>query len=127
MFATAIHFHPSLIFAGKARSLPLEWYAPGACAVKLFTVVMNTAVLTRKCSIRVGLQILDEVNGRDKHTSLQYFRNKSFVEQAPVFNWSKVKWLFQLIYSKNLNKIQTSKTHADWVFLTDRKTIIIVF
>ncbi len=24
MFATAIHFRPSLIFAGKARSLPLE-------------------------------------------------------------------------------------------------------
>ena len=25
MFATAIYFHPSLIFAGKASSLPLEW------------------------------------------------------------------------------------------------------
>ncbi len=25
MFATAIHFHFSLIFAGKARSIPLEW------------------------------------------------------------------------------------------------------
>ncbi len=25
MFATDIHFHPSLIFEGMARSLPLEW------------------------------------------------------------------------------------------------------
>ncbi len=25
VFATAIHFHPSLIFADQARSLPLEW------------------------------------------------------------------------------------------------------
>jgi hypothetical protein len=25
VFSTVIHFHPSLIFAGKAWSLPLEW------------------------------------------------------------------------------------------------------
>ncbi len=25
MFATFIHFHPSLIFVGVARSLPIEW------------------------------------------------------------------------------------------------------
>ncbi len=25
MFATALRFHPSLTFVGKARSLPLEW------------------------------------------------------------------------------------------------------
>ncbi len=25
VFVTAIHFHHSLLFVGKARSLPLEW------------------------------------------------------------------------------------------------------
>jgi len=27
LFAIAIHFHPSLIFAGKANNLPLKWSA----------------------------------------------------------------------------------------------------
>jgi hypothetical protein len=26
MLVSAVQFHPSLIFAAKARSLPLEWY-----------------------------------------------------------------------------------------------------
>ncbi len=30
MFATAIHLHPSLIIAGKARDLPLQWSPVGA-------------------------------------------------------------------------------------------------
>ncbi len=44
MFATAIHLHLSLIFVGKARSLPLEWstltHTSWALTIQLFTAVI---------------------------------------------------------------------------------------
>jgi hypothetical protein len=42
VFATSIHFHPSLIFGGKARSLP-EWSLESVLQMKTKIVSSHTA------------------------------------------------------------------------------------
>ncbi len=44
MFATAIHFKPNLIFAGKPRSLPSEWSTISALAAHIRIEFKCTAV-----------------------------------------------------------------------------------
>ncbi len=57
MFVTAIHFYPSLIFAGNIRSLPLE----------SSSVAGSSEVSS---SIDLEYQTWEEVTDGDKHSSL---------------------------------------------------------
>jgi hypothetical protein len=62
VFVTSIHFHPSLIFVGNARSLPLEW-----SSIRGSTLVGSS--LACKYKTRV------EVNVCGKHSSLLQYVN----------------------------------------------------
>ncbi len=71
MFAAAIHFHPNLIFAGRARSLLLE-----RSSVRCFTVVGSS--LAHKYETRVEV-----ANALDYCDMAIITAIKSFIVQAP--------------------------------------------
>ncbi len=70
MFVKFNHFHPSLIFVGKARSLPLGW-----------------SLVWSSTQVGFGLAHRVEVSVSDKHTSLLQYRTnygrKKFKSAAP--------------------------------------------
>ena len=68
MFAAAIHFHTSLIFSGKARSLPFEW-----SPVRGSTLVGSSLASTRV-----------DVNGSGKH-----FIHPSLERPPGIYTWIK--------------------------------------
>ena len=89
MFATAIHFHLSLIFAGKARSLPLEW---GFCKV-----FHSGSLLVLPTNIRLGLQSIKVANTLAYYDTAIITAIKSFIVQAPG---ASVKKLFTAVIYK---------------------------
>jgi hypothetical protein len=86
MSATAIHFYPNLISAGKAWGLPLEW----SPAKVLYTGILQPY-----------LQILDQ-GGSDKYFNLLWYDNnyyhKSFKVQTPD-KLGRVEQLFLAVFS----------------------------
>jgi hypothetical protein len=54
LIVSSWHFYPSLIFVGKARSLPLEW----------------SPIWTPTPSLARKFLIIDKIVGRDKRSSL---------------------------------------------------------
>ncbi len=78
MFATAIHFHLSLIFAGKARSLPLEW-----SFVRCSTLV---SLLVLPTNIRLGWKSMQVENTLAYYDTAIITAVKMFIVQAPGFN-----------------------------------------
>ncbi len=84
MFATAIHIHFSLIFAGKVRSLPLEWsFGSG-----------GLHVLPTK--IRLGWKSVQVANTLAYYDTLIITAVKSFIDQAP--GSSIIKRITAVIY-----------------------------
>jgi len=78
VFATAIHFHLSLIFAGNARSQPLEW-----------GFVRSGSLLVLPTNIRLGRQSMQVVNTQAYYDTAIITAVKSFIVQAPgVFDAS---------------------------------------
>ncbi len=74
MFANAIHFTPSLIFAGKARSLKL---------VEFCKVFHSGSLLVLPTNIRLGLQSMQVANTLAYYDTAIFTAVKSFVVQAP--------------------------------------------
>ncbi len=101
MFATVIHFHPNLIFVGKAGAYqsgehyenPLKRFPP---------------CLAYKYKTRV------DVNGSGKHSSLLRYGNdycsKCFIVPAlgwklnPIIKKLKQNWSLEIKYGNSLNK-----------------------
>ncbi len=75
MFATAIHFHLSIIFAGKDRSLPLEW-----SFVRCSTLVVFPVLPT---NVRLGWKSMQVANTLAYYYTAIITTVKSFILQAP--------------------------------------------
>jgi hypothetical protein len=77
--STDIHFHPSLIFTGKARSLPLEW-------IPYRTLLWKpTRVVDLFANIRLGWEWMAATN------TLAYYDTavKLFIEQESGISTNK--------------------------------------
>ncbi len=87
MFAAVIHFHPSLIFGAKARSLPFEW-SP------VRNLTEQTPIIAIKYLTRV------KVNGSDNlayYETATIMAEKSFIVLANAFN-NLIKLFSTVIY-----------------------------
>jgi len=75
VFATAIDFHLSLIFGGKARSLPLEWRCK---------VFHSGSLLVLPTNIRLGWKSMQVANTLAYNDTAISTAVKSFIVQAPA-------------------------------------------
>ncbi len=84
-FDTAVHFHPSLIFTGKARSLPLEWGS----------IRGSTSV---GYSLAHTITTRPVVNGSDKHSSLLLYGNNYSRKTINNIGPAAVECIIKLIH-----------------------------